>query len=172
MKYAGVALALGGVMVTACGSGGGSTSGTDGGPVMGTRDGGGSQANGMMAPLDRRETLTAGLSHDCKIRSDGTVACWGSNGTGACDAPVGRFVQISAGHGHTCGLKSDGAVACWGDNQMGQSTPPQGVFVQVSAGPRSSCAVRTSGEAVCWRRHARLLGQLDGAEHAARRHLR
>ena len=50
------------------------------------------------------------------MRSDGAVACWGSDSYGKLDAPVRYdFVAVSAAGDFTCGLTEDGEVVCWGD---------------------------------------------------------
>jgi Regulator of chromosome condensation (RCC1) repeat len=85
--------------------------------------------------------LVAGESHFCARMSDGTVRCWGKNGSGELGAPdptqgedgvdAGAFVvsrvgdlagatQISAGGGTTCALVGNGGVSCWGANDRGQ----------------------------------------------------
>src|SRR5438046_2331149 len=58
--------------------------------------------------------VSAGNGHTCGIRSDGTVACWGSNIYGQSTPPAGMFTQVSAGQNFTCGIRSDGTTACWG----------------------------------------------------------
>jgi hypothetical protein len=73
------------------------------------------------------ETISAGGSHTCGLKTDGSVTCWGQNDYGQSTPPAhaaGDFAQVSAGYWHTCGLKTDGTLACWGLNSDGQSTPP------------------------------------------------
>ena len=86
------------------------------------------------------------------MRSNGSVACWGSDISGQATPPAGSFLSVSAGGRHTCGVRSNGSVACWGWNEHGQATPPAGSFVSVSAGERHTCGVRSNG-------FRRLLGQ-------------
>jgi alpha-tubulin suppressor-like RCC1 family protein len=85
-------------------------------------------------------------THTCAVRSDGSVACWGSNAT----APAGTFASVSARTDYTCGVKSDGSVVCWGDNSSGQATPPTGSFAQVSAGDSFACGIRPNRRVECW----------------------
>ena len=102
--------------------------------------------------------VSAGYSHACGVRSDGSVVCWGSNREGQAEAPSGLFTQVSAGGNHSCGVRSDGSVVCWGLNRYGQAVAPSGSFTQVSAGGgqsysaggNHSCGVRSDGSVVCW----------------------
>lgn len=78
--------------------------------------------------------LAAGDATTCARRSDGSVACWGSNAAGALgttnDAgwtalPTGvSGIQASvelAGSGSTfCSRQNDGSIRCWGSNHAGQ----------------------------------------------------
>ncbi len=104
---------------------------------------------GIFAPLTHRQ-LSAGSNHACEVKTDGTVACWGSNGFGESTPTVGAFIQVSTGTNFTCGLKTDGSIACWGSNNGGQASPPAGTFVSISAGDAHSCGVRTNGSVACW----------------------
>ena len=62
--------------------------------------------------------ISAGYRHSLALRSDGSVACWGSNNhRQAPPAGVeGDFVAVAAGDGHSLALRADGSVACWGSN--------------------------------------------------------
>ena len=98
-------------------------------------------------------SVSAGGRHTCGVRSNGSVACWGSNADGRATPPAGSFVSVSAGYNHTCGLRSDGSVACWGDDFAGEATPPTGSFLSVSAGWLFTCGVRSNGSVGCWGRN-------------------
>ena len=96
-------------------------------------------------------TISAGSYHSCGLRTDGTVACWGSNDLGQRSSPTGTFTTVSAGATHSCGTRPNGTVACWGDNYFGEASPPQSAtFTAVAAGFGHSCAVRTDGRVTCW----------------------
>ena len=95
-------------------------------------------------------TVSAGEYHNCGVRTDGTLACWGKNEYGQAAAPTGTFTQVTAGRWHTCGVMTDGTLACWGHNGWGQAVPPAGTFSQVSAGYWHNCALMTDGTVACW----------------------
>lgn len=94
--------------------------------------------------------VSAGNDHTCGLRTDGTVVCWGHNGSGLLMVPSGTFTHVSAGNTHTCGLRPDGTLACWGYNTNEQATPPSGTFTEVSGGVVHTCGVRTDGTVACW----------------------
>jgi alpha-tubulin suppressor-like RCC1 family protein len=50
-------------------------------------------------PLCGFSQVSAGLYHTCGLRPDGTVECWGANGSGQSSPPSGAFTQVSAGGG-------------------------------------------------------------------------
>ena len=95
-------------------------------------------------------SVSAGWSHTCGVRRDGSVACWGEDEHGQAAPLAGSFVSVSAGQWHTCGLRSDGSVACWGRDDDGQATPPAGSFDSVRAGQWHTCGVRSNGAVACW----------------------
>jgi alpha-tubulin suppressor-like RCC1 family protein len=110
--------------------------------------------------------MTVGGLHACGIRSDGTVACWGTGTTnagalhrGQANAPGGVFTELGAGGFHTCGLKADGTVECWGAGatsdpstglDYGQAIPPVGIFTQLSAGGYHTCGLKPDSTVECW----------------------
>ena len=129
-------------------------------------------------------TIAAGDTHDCALRTDGSVWCWGRNENGQLGdgsihnrvEPVAvstatRAIAIVAGAAHTCAVLADRTMQCWGDNAFGQlgsgvagaSNGPVAVrdlsaVVQASSGRHHVCARLADGSARCWGRNDR--GQL------------
>ncbi len=88
----------------------------------------------------RAVAVDVGTSHSCAIISDGTVRCWGHDGSGqlgngaatttdqftpvvvdGIDGTTGNTaVQITLGANTSCALLDDGAVRCWGLGTSGQ----------------------------------------------------
>ena len=79
--------------------------------------------------------MTAGLSHACATRNDGTLWCWGTNGDGELGtgpaASPGRpqqvttpaatgWASVTAGEDATCAVRSDSTLWCWGYNGDGE----------------------------------------------------
>lgn len=77
--------------------------------------------------------VTSGDTHMCALKSDASIACWGTNESGELgdgtqtDALSPVAVQgvtgataIAAGEAHTCALLTDGTVKCWGYDYSGQ----------------------------------------------------
>lgn len=85
--------------------------------------------------------IAAGDNHNCIVRTDGSVLCWGDNSAGqlgvaaiaASPSPLAsadlllgpgqRAVEIDASSGHTCAAREDGQAVCWGENATGASIP-------------------------------------------------
>jgi hypothetical protein len=110
-------------------------------------------ASSAQAQLPGYTQVSAGDLHNCALREDGTVNCWGANGYGQAKDPGDLyFTQVSAGGSHTCGiLKSSGAIHCWGYNFSGQApNTVDGVYAQVSAGTNHTCALEPDGAIHCW----------------------
>lgn len=105
--------------------------------------------------------VTAGGTHSCGVRGDGTLWCWGNRAGGQLgdgeasgashvpvqvvaedvdDAPWSDWVSVTAGQSHTCGLRRDRSAWCWGassDGRLGGNTDsPRARPARVlSAGP-------------------------------------
>ncbi|NTV84831.1 MAG: hypothetical protein HGA23_11120 [Bacteroidales bacterium] len=61
--------------------------------------------------------MAAGSDFSLALRSEGSVAAWGSNAKGQCTVPAGTdFTAIAAGYLHGLARKSNGSLAGWGDN--------------------------------------------------------
>lgn len=93
-------------------------------------------------------SVSAGRTHSCGLRPDGTVECWGYEWGGT--VPDGTFTEITSGSWHSCGIRPDSSVLCWGDNPFGQLDAPAYEFTTTSAGRQNTCGIRTKGNLVCW----------------------
>ncbi|NVB37152.1 RCC1 repeat-containing protein [Pseudenhygromyxa sp. WMMC2535] len=146
--------------------------GSKGGKQPGGGEGGASEAGGSSAAM----ALTAGRNHSCVLRGNGTVACWGANGSGQLgdgslddrSKPVtvqglSDAVELALGERHSCARRRGGAVVCWGANDSGQlgsghdtdTRKPVSVrgledAVAIASGDKHSCALRKGGAVVCW----------------------
>jgi alpha-tubulin suppressor-like RCC1 family protein len=97
------------------------------------------------------QRLESGLNHQCGLKADGSIECWGNNNEGqTSNVPTGLFRAFSVGYNHACAIRDNGTLACWGNNNSGKATPPSGTFVQVAAGNTFTCAIRSNGTRVCW----------------------
>lgn len=122
--------------------------------------------------------LSTGRQGVCAVRENGTVMCWGANGSGELgigtpnsehsSVPVlvtgiDNAVAVSEGFVGACALLSDGTIKCWGEGREGElgnghkvnSNLPVSVVgintaVQVSYGIKHSCAVLLNGTIRCW----------------------
>jgi alpha-tubulin suppressor-like RCC1 family protein len=122
--------------------------------------------------------VTAGGTwHDCGVRSDGSLWCWGvgTNGqlginstttyaTPQMVAASGYLPVVAAGYSHACALKTNGTAWCWGSNASGElgigNTTQQLVPVQVgtamnwtqlsAGGSHGTCGLRSDHSLWCW----------------------
>jgi alpha-tubulin suppressor-like RCC1 family protein len=120
--------------------------------------------------------VDSGGVHSCALANNGTVWCWGTNGSGQLGTgfltpslvPVQVFgitnaVSVSAGQFFSCAVLATGTVMCWGANTSGQlgnggtseRTLPFAVSgitnaTQVSAGRSHACALLSDRSLKCW----------------------
>ena len=96
-------------------------------------------------------SVSAGRYYACRVRTDGSVTCWGADDEGQSTPSEGEWASVSAGWNHTCGVRTDGSVACWGADDEGKAMPSEGEWASVSAGEDyRACGVRTDGSVACW----------------------
>lgn len=126
----------------------------------------------------------------CALLDDGTVVCWGGNGTaqlgnGVVGGPESAVPLRVAGLSdvvaidHTCAVDKDGAVWCWGMGPFLESdasaTTVEAIPVHVSLpGPAAkvavtsdaACALLRDGTVVCWGSNAEFRIAVDEAVDA------
>jgi len=88
----------------------------------------------QVTDLDDVVGMAAGDNHNCAVRANGGVRCWGRNdfgqiGDGTISVPrssptavngLGLVVTLALGQDHSCARRADGEVRCWGRNDKGQ----------------------------------------------------
>lgn len=116
--------------------------------------------------LEGVRKVVIGSSHHCSIRQDGTLACWGSNGSGqlfdgsTADRATpelareakGPVRDVAVGLTFTCALGVDGAVSCRGISSRGKMDPPSDLppVAELAAGANHACARTVAGAVICW----------------------
>jgi hypothetical protein len=98
------------------------------------------------APTGSFKATGTGYSGCCAIRTDDTLACWGS----AAGAPSGTFKRVVGGEDTFCALATDGTIACWGGDASGVRLPRRGPFVTGARGNAGHCGIRPSGTLDCF----------------------
>ncbi len=106
-------------------------------------------------PMDPEGHLSAGHSHSCGIRSDGTLHCWGTdegdwNYGQVTGTPTGGFRAVSVGGYFSCGvLEEDAGFSCWGENK-GPPNPVDTSLAYINAGIDHACGLHLDGAVQCW----------------------
>ncbi|MGZ6479213.1 MAG: RCC1 domain-containing protein [Bdellovibrionales bacterium] len=122
--------------------------------------------------------ISSGGFHNCALKSDGTVFCWGSNTYGQLGLPLttamtstptlvtlpSAATALSLSARTSCALLTTGDVYCWGRNNYGQLgdgttvdrlTPAKVLLkdkaLQISLGDNTGCAIlQTDNKLNCW----------------------
>jgi alpha-tubulin suppressor-like RCC1 family protein len=98
--------------------------------------------------------VASGYFHALAIRSNGTVAAWGTTANGATNVPadLSDVVSVAGGNYFSVALKSDGTVVAWGLGTSGQTNVPAGLssVTAISAGGSHALALRANGTVVAW----------------------
>lgn len=108
----------------------------------------------LNAPIDLGSVLAvaSGYTHALAIRSNRTVAVWGTTAHGVTNVPAGlsNVFAISGGNNFCVALTGDGTVAAWGS--AGQTNVPAGLtnVVALSAGGSHALALRANGTVAAW----------------------
>src|SRR5258706_13866840 len=85
------------------------------------------RGRGEVGSRVQKPRISAMSKHNCAVLDDGTVRCWGANGSGQLGngtiattqslpvqaTGVGGVVAVAAGVNHTCVLVVSGTVKCW-----------------------------------------------------------
>ena len=87
----------------------------------------------MVSGITTAVQVAAGGEHSCAVLQNGTVACWGANGSGQLGngtttpsatpvlvSGITTAVRVTAGEDHTCALLQGGTVDCWGNDFYGE----------------------------------------------------
>lgn len=128
--------------------------------VPGHVEGWGNNTFGQASPLpglDGVIAVAAGGDHSLALRTDGTVAAWGANFSGATDVPIGlnTVADIDAAS-HSVALKKDGTVVVWGHNLAEVTSVPPGldsvkaIAAGNIAGNPYTLALQSNGTVVAW----------------------
>ncbi len=121
--------------------------------------------------------VSAGRLHTCAALADGTLKCWGYNGSGQLGdgttsqrvlpqgvAGISGAIDVQAGNAFSCALTQGGLVKCWGDASSGQlgsgstaSLVPRNVpgltgavALSTASLGQFSCALMADGTLQCW----------------------
>ena len=113
------------------------------------------------APADRFTQVSATSGYACGVRTDSTLACWGTNERWPAAPPAGTFSQVSVGSYRACAVGSDARLECWtwtagGLDELAEAgirapaDPPAGAYMGVSVAGGYACGLMADGSAVCW----------------------
>lgn len=130
-------------------------------------------------PCPCTTAIAAGANHNCALRTDDVIVCWGRADWGHLGsgmtmpvfeddpqpivAPGAKFAAMALNFDHGCAITDTGETWCWGRNNTNQSAPMSGgnpvvptndgntTDAQiVEAGLQHSCTVNAEGMMTCW----------------------
>ncbi len=108
-------------------------------------------------PLGSFLHIGRGMSSSlCALRTDQSIACWGTNYTGEIFPPSGNeFVQVDGGAFFHCGLRKNGSLICWGSGLTLYPFPLALNASSFSSGSGFVCALHASNSTMdCWGNNA------------------
>lgn len=136
---------------------------TDGRVFERTEDGKSTEVRGVKDAV----AIDASDESACALVKDGSVTCWGSNGSGQLGRPVARgalaaaavpnvkdAIGVSMDGGSACAVLRSGKVMCWGGGpkSAGPALVPEIEDARaVAVGREATCVVRASA-LTCWGR--------------------
>lgn len=91
--------------------------------------------------------VVVGHLHACALRSEGTVACWGSNSVG--QIGDGLYPRSSVWQRVRLDLAAPGVAPCFGAERVALQPPPQGT---IATGGDITVRVTPDGEVLAWGR--------------------
>lgn len=115
------------------------------------------------APAGPFAQFSVGTHHACGVRTDGTLACWGSPNDVI--PPSGRFTKVDVSGRDACAISVEGEIRCWNlpagplpitysrhgtPERAVPPQPPPGRFRLVRVVDGAGCALRVDGELACW----------------------
>lgn len=87
--------------------------------------------------------------HNCAIRDDMTIACWGGY-TLNTDKSEGSFVDHAYLQYTACGLSPAGEISCWDFTESEVVEPPANVSARLTSGFDQYCALGADNFVRCW----------------------
>lgn len=128
--------------------------------------------------VDDTVVIAGGEDFTCVVNAEGTISCWGANGSGQLgtgdtstleEVPqevdtTGHAEQVAAGKKHVCAVSHAHNLQCWGKNANGEVGGGRTDDVvnfpvpvlenldikQVAAGYSHTCALDLDGDVYCW----------------------
>lgn len=109
---------------------------------------------GVTAVTGSPVAISAGDNYALALKSDRTLAGWGTDFFGQLNIPGGLsdVVAVDSGLTHVIALRSDGTVVAWGYGGSGATNIPAGAtnVLAIRAGDAHSLALKKDGTVIAW----------------------